>query len=158
MGATLKSKSGRTLLRNLRTRFDRMKQATTGVKVVAGFIAGKSTPDSIFKAYVSEFGSMTTGAISSDREQSIPSRPFMYQSLPQMKQNISAALQGITTRNIKAKLDTVGDVMAIAIDESLNSGDFVPNTAYTIEKKGSSQPLVDTGEMRDNIRSEVQKA
>ena len=33
----------------------------------------------------------------------------------------------------------------------ITSGSFVPNSEYTIKKKGSSRPLIDTAKMRNSI-------
>ena len=158
MGATIRSKTGRQFLRKLSARLSRLREKVDGVEVVAGFVKGKSSPESTYKAYVNEFGTMTTGILSSDKQSTIPSRPFMQQSIPKMRENISKVLVGTKARNLDTKLRNLGYTMADAIEKSAWDGSFVENAPYTIEKKGRDQPLIDTGDMVNDITSQVRRA
>lgn len=158
MGATLKSKSGRTILRNLKSRMKRIRDTVDGVEVVAGFVRGKSSAFSIYKAYANEWGTSETDITSSDKGRAIVPRPFMQNSLPQMTKNLSSVFEGATTKGLKARMGTAGKVMELAIEESLSSGQFESNTAYTLARKQGTQPLIDTGAMRNDITSEVRRA
>lgn len=48
-------------------------------------------------------------------------------------------------------LGTLGEVIRSDIVQSINQLNTPPNSPSTIEKKGSSKPLVDTGKMRASV-------
>jgi hypothetical protein len=135
-----------------------MREKVDGLEVVAGFVRGKSSSDSISKAYANEFGSITTGRLSTGKESNIPSRPFMQQSLPKMRENIANVVIGIKAKNLDYKLAQIGDVMAYSIEQSIWTGNFVENAPYTLARKNGDTPLVDTGAMVNDITHEVRRA
>lgn len=91
----------------------------------------------------------------------IPARPFMDQSFYALCDMDfgSYAIKNILFYNKKpkAELEYVGMVMAKKITNSIAYGDFVPNSPYTISIKGADDPLINTGEMKDNPKHKVVK-
>lgn len=63
----------------------------------------------------------------------------------------------ITAAEQKKVLDTVGAYMVGRIQERIASGAIKPPLAETtIDRKGSSKPLIDTGQLRSSITFEVE--
>lgn len=54
-------------------------------------------------------------------------------------------------RPMKQALNRIGFIAAGKMKQNLSAGKWEPNAESTIKKKGSSQPLIDTGEMRRAI-------
>lgn len=86
-----------------------------------------------------------------------PSRPFMRQSVDKNADKINRFLKAQLQR-IKSGQATAEDVMkAIGVfqkglvQETIKNGEFTPNAPATISKKGSSKPLIDTGQMRQSV-------
>ena len=55
-------------------------------------------------------------------------------------------------------LDLLGLRAAADVQQNIRDGDFVPLAQSTIDRKGSSKPLIDTGGMRQAITHEVRDA
>lgn len=92
----------------------------------------------------------------------IPARPFMRQTFDENESLIgrlvdekeNMILLGQTTR--KQALEELGQTHRQQIQKSMSTqGKFKANHPYTISKKGSSQPLIDTGGLRQAIDYEV---
>lgn len=86
----------------------------------------------------------------------IPSRPFMRDSVD----NHINELDGLFEREVvniqrgipaKRVLDEIGIFVKDLIQTEIKNGDFEPNAPYTIAKKGSTRPLIDTGRMRQSV-------
>lgn len=99
-------------------------------------------------AAVNNFGSASQG---------IPARPFMREGAtpaveatnPDIERLIPLLNQGkMTTTDI---LKVVGPKAEAAFKETILTGDWVPNKEITIERKGSSRPLTNTGLMRNTL-------
>lgn len=87
----------------------------------------------------------------------IPARPFMRQSFENHEDKLEAA--GRRANNALARGDSVEQVLkrtGVAakglIQKEIREGEFVPNKPSTVSKKGSDQPLIDTGHMRQSVR------
>lgn len=102
------------------------------------------------KAAVNEYGT--------DR---IPERPFMRTALDAnasryfdlFQAGLSSTVDG---KGAGARLATrLGVEARNDIIESIQSGQWTPNAPSTIESKGSSKPLVDTGEMQRALTFKV---
>ena len=76
---------------------------------------------------------------------SSPSRPFMRKSVAQVKK----LAKGETTAEQVFK--AVGAFQKGLVQEKIKNGEFEPNSPYTIKKKGSDKPLIDTGTMRQSV-------
>lgn len=101
---------------------------------------------------VHEYGSPT---------RNIPARPFIE---PPIKDNVEKykrmmrdqALKLIFRRTtLNNALSLVGEAGKADIQKYMLSANFTPLSAATIERKGSSKPLIDTGQMRNAITYEV---
>ncbi len=91
----------------------------------------------------------------------IPARPFMGQTFDKNQQQTHEALgneYGLILdgkANANGALKTVGVWYKGEIQKTFTEGEFEPNAPSTIAKKGSSQPLIDTGRLRSSINFEV---
>lgn len=71
----------------------------------------------------------------------------------------------LSARGFTQRLDTevdranqrIGLDAVAAIRRSIRSGDYEPNSALTVAIKGSSKPLVDTGDLNRRITHDVEK-
>ena len=132
---------------------DRVKTPGT---VDAGIIdAGKHVTGDITVAgigYAHEFGTAT-----------LPERSFMRSTIQEKKKDIIALqkklLKQIVNGKIKVEsgLGLLGEFMADAIRQKIVSISSPPNTPETIAAKGSSNPLIDTGQLKNSITYEVNR-
>lgn len=128
-------------------------QVTVGLQGTAKTTAnGESTPGEVVEiATANEYG------------YGVPARPFMRTSVPRHGKKWIKRW-GVIVRAVTAEdkpkadqalrlvgLQMVGDVQA-----TLNKGPWRENSEETIKAKGSDQPLVDTGQMKQSIRSQVE--
>ena len=137
---------------------DKLKKALTGKReriVNVGFPASAKEPDgtsTAFIAAVHEFGS-----------EHVPERSFMRTSLGANRnkrkalneQNLKKILNG--GMSVDAALGQLGLMASSDIKEQIKNGSFAPLKAATIKRKGSSKPLVDTGQMRQSVTYELEK-
>ena len=83
----------------------------------------------------------------------IPARPFLKNSVDMYEREIGEFVD----QQVGQALDNDSDAQELLkklgayhvglIQRSILDGEYVPNAPYTIEKKGSSKPLVDTGQL-----------
>lgn len=92
----------------------------------------------------------------------IPARPFMRQSFESHEDKLEAA--GRRANNALARGDSVEQVLkrtGVAakglIQKEIREGEFVPNKPSTVSKKGSDQPLIDTGHMRQSVQYVIKR-
>ena len=91
----------------------------------------------------------------------IPPRPFMRGWADSNKENIKQTMQSVAQAVSSGKIEAetaverIGQYCQDGIKSYIRRGDFTPNSPATIEKKGSSRPLIDTGTMRNSIRYEI---
>lgn len=91
----------------------------------------------------------------------IPPRPFMRGWADSNKENIKQTMQSVAQAVSSGKIEAetaverIGQYCQDGIKSYIRRGDFTPNSPATIEKKGSSRPLIDTGTMRRSIRYEI---
>ena len=144
-----------------RKHFKDLPKAITGPRrVKVGFPAGQADGDNISKAVWNEFGTRG-GASGGGWGGPIPERPFMRNAMRenrgsyQTAMKISAAkiLRGDTALvtvmsklGIKAQQDIRAEITSLASP---------PNSPVTIALKGSSNPLIDSGEMRGAVTYKV---
>lgn len=57
--------------------------------------------------------------------------------------------------SVKSFCNATGQILSTKIKEHARSGNFAANSPLTIERKGSSTPLIDTGTMIESIGWEV---
>lgn len=92
----------------------------------------------------------------------IPSRPFIRQSVDNNEDKINSFLQTRVRALAKGEsaedaLKKIGVFQKRLMQSEIKSGDFVPNSEATVRKKKSSQPLIDTGQMRQSVDYVIQK-
>ena len=101
---------------------------------------------------VHEYGSPTRG---------IPARPFIQPSIKDNTDKYKQLMRQQATKlifrqtSLNNALSLVGEVAKADIQKYMLSASFTPLSAATIERKGSSKPLIDTGQMRNAITYEV---
>ena len=85
----------------------------------------------------------------------IPERPFFRQALAQSKRSIGpmikASLDGRKMAMDRQAAGRVGAFMKDRIQTSITTLRSPPNAPATVEIKGSSNPLVDTGFLRNSV-------
>lgn len=129
-------------------------------KIEVGILSGSGTPtaggeDILSIAFTHEFGFSA---------RNIPERSFMRAGFDENVDEIQrtaetlldGVLQGRTTG--KAMLEALGGVVVSMIQNYLTDLSTPPLSARTIEQKGSSNPLIDTGQLRSSITWKVVSA
>lgn len=131
---------------------------TVGIQSDAG-ASQDGTPLAAIGAY-NEFGTRG-GASGGGWGGPVPARPFLGSTADKQREKwgrlgdvaISEALAG--SMDFKDGLAILGTVAQEDVQETILTLDSPPNSVTTIELKGSSNPLIDTGAMRQSIRYEV---
>lgn len=127
--------------------------------VQVGFPAGEQSQEILNRAVWNHYGTSGSGWGGP-----IPERPFLSNAIrgnrtsyrQKLKGSAAKILRGETaTRTVLSKLGILaqGDVQT----EITNLID-PPNSPVTVARKGSSNPLIDTGEMRGNVTWKVDDA
>lgn len=87
----------------------------------------------------------------------IPPRPFLENGVRIAKDKIAQVSEKLLASIVKGKrtitegLEVIGALAVSAVQENIAQGDFAPNAQSTIDRKGSSRPLIDTGRLRQSI-------
>lgn len=129
------------------------RERVTGSKGKARFTTGKANLATI--AAVHEFGSPA---------RNIPERPFLRQgirrTMPRISQVCRARLRDVAngSRAAESVFHAAGVVSVGGIKREFLIGNFAPNSPRTIARKGSSRPLIDTGQLRQSIAYTVEGA
>lgn len=91
-----------------------------------------------------------------------PSRPFMAQTFDENQEETKAFIEKEQGRVLDGKQTEAQALARIGVfyegktKQTFVKGEFAPNAPYTIERKGSSRPLIDTGRLlRQSITHEV---
>ena len=141
-------RGGKKLQRLLR---EAGKGGVSGVKV--GFFSTAKYQDGTPVAAVAawnEFGTKT-----------IPERPFFRNALAESERGVSNILaKGIDTKKMVVDEQLAGRVGAHVqgkIQDSITSLKEPPNAPETVRRKGSSDPLLDTGTLRNSVAWEVER-
>ena len=134
-----------------------------GTHVKVGFPAGQAGADTIQKAIWNEFGTRG-GASGGGWGGPIPERPFLRNAMRANQNKYREGLrhgaveilrQGTSIPTILARLGALaqGDIQS-----EITSLSSPPNSPVTIKLKGSSNPLIDSGEMRQRVTWKVDNA
>ncbi|WP_333900436.1 hypothetical protein [Agrobacterium pusense] len=128
--------------------------------VKVGFPAGATDSDNINKAVWNEFGT----------SRGIPERPFMRNAMRNNKASYKAAMKaaaatiieqaalGKSAADEKRKaLKKLGVLAQGDIQAEITSLRTPPNAASTIRQKGSSNPLINSGEMRAAVTFQIKE-
>ena len=130
-------------------RFERMLRELGSLQVRVGFQQGGATEDDGTDicdiAMWNELGT-----------ERAPARPFLRMSVDENEDKIKDFLKSkkadiVGGASAEQVLKEIGIFQKDLIQEKITNGSFVPNSAYTIAKKGSSKPLIDTGRMRQSV-------
>lgn len=128
--------------------------------VKVGFPAGSTDSDNINKAVWNEFGT----------SRGIPERPFMRNAMRNNKAAYKAAMKAAAATIIKQAalgrsaadekrkaLKKLGVLAQGDIQAEITSLRTPPNAASTIRQKGSSNPLINSGEMRAAVTFQIKE-
>ena len=144
----VQQRGGKKLQRLLR---EAGKGGVSGVKV--GFFSTARYEDGTPVAAVAawnEFGTET-----------IPERPFFRNALAESERSVGRILQaGLDTKKMVVDERLAGRVGAHVqgqIQESITALKEPPNAPETVRRKGSSNPLMDTGTLRNSVSWEVER-
>ena len=135
-------------------RYFRELQKMTNMEVQVGFQGDEKYEDGTTIAEVAaynEFGSSDT-----------PERPFMRQSFENHESELQAACDAANRLvssggSADQALQQIGVVAKGLVQDEIVNGGFAPNAESTIKKKGSEQPLIDTGTMRQAVNFVVKQ-
>lgn len=126
------------------------------LEVCVGFQAGENTYDDSGAdvaeiAAFNELGSSDT-----------PARPFMRQSFENHQSELQKACDEVNKTlasggTAENALDKLGVFCKGLVQQEIVDGGFAPNAESTIAKKGSEQPLIDSGFMRQSVNFVVRQ-
>lgn len=125
------------------------------LEVFVGFQAGDdSYENGVDIANVAAFNELGTSRA--------PSRPFLRMSIDDNADRVDAMCQEavgaiVDNGDAETALKKLGVTAVGLVQEEIVEGAFVPNAESTIARKGSSKPLIDTGQMRQSVHYVVQK-
>lgn len=115
-------------------------------------ILGSAGSAQVQKAMFNEFGTET-----------IPERPFMRTTFATRQGKYAFALQRALEKVVEGKM-TIEQALGLIGLEAVKDVQTTitmlrepPNAESTIEKKGSSNPLIDTGRMRQSVSFQIVK-
>lgn len=125
--------------------------------VEVGVVAPKQYPGEAFTttadiAAVNEFGT---------EDGSIPERSFMRSTLKQERANIRKLSKKLLAKIVKGQITTdqglahLGQYLADRIQQKIVTLRTPPNDPQTIKRKKSSNPLIDTGQLKNAITYRV---
>ena len=129
-------------------------------RVKVGFPSGEAGSDVIARAVWTHFGTRG-GASGGGWGGPVPARPFLTNA---MRDNVLKYRAGLRSSaadillgrvSIKATFDKLGAMAQGDVQASITSLSSPPNSAVTVAMKGSSNPLIDTGEMRQAVTWKV---
>jgi len=135
-----------------------MTQLNAGVVRVGFPSGGPRDPESEIsvaeKAIFNEYGS---------NNGRVPPRPFMRQTVGLTHETLKALKAGLISRiyrkvtDARGAMGTIGEWYSDQIRYTITTaGTFVPNAISTIERKGSTKPLIDTKQMMNSITYKVE--
>lgn len=111
-------------------------------------------------------GDITTAGIGFAHEfgtEVLPERSFIRSTIQEKKKDTISLQKKLLKKIVRGdmKLETglglIGEFMSNAIREKIVAIDSPPNLPATIAKKGSSNPLIDTSQMKNSIIYEVNR-
>ena len=135
-------------------KFQKMLKELDKLEVRIGIQRGTENEDGVDLADIAMFNELGTD--------SIPSRPFLRDSVDAHANEINAFLKNIKKETVEGGsadeiLKKIGVFQKGLIQTEIVNGDFAANAESTIRKKGSAKPLIDTGRLRQSINYTIQK-
>ena len=135
-----------------------------GSAVHVGFLEGATYPDGksvAFVAAMNEYGHRVGAAPGEGEEDNravVPPRPFFRTMIAQHKAEWAPAMAAILKRtdyNVRDTLLMTGEGVAGQLRQSIIDFDSIPLAQSTIDRKGFSKELVDSGVMLNSIDYEI---
>lgn len=107
-----------------------------------------------------EDGAMTqaqNGALQNFGNDKIPARPWLIPGVESATPDVIDTIASGTEKGLPIDqiMEQVGAIAAGATQQYITDLRDPPNALYTIEKKGSDNPLIDTGSMRSSVTYKV---
>ena len=124
--------------------------------VKVGYPSGKVDSDIVARAIWNHYGTSGGGFGGP-----IPARPFLFNAVRSNKNKYLRAMKVSAKKifrdetSVKNVLEKLGIVAQGDVQKEITSLSSPPNSPVTIARKGSSNPLIDTGEMRQRTTYEV---
>ena len=126
---------------------------SVGVKTLqVGFFKSSRYQDGTYAAAVAawnEFGTRRGGRVQ------IPERPFFRSTLkrvvPQVRELVEEEIDPKSMTPDDDLADKIGAYVSAQVQNGIVQLRDPPNAPVTIERKGSSNPLIDTGKMRQSV-------
>jgi hypothetical protein len=135
-------------------------KALKDLSVKVGVVEGAGTnPDGVFIAQYAAWNEM--GVKGKGGKYRIPPRPFIRgwidNSRSEIQQTVEKLFSQVVSGNMSARdaMERLGQFGQDGIRGYIKNGNFTPNSPVTIALKKSSQPLIDTGALRNSIRYKV---
>ena len=128
--------------------------------VKAGILSSSGSVDGVS---IVQYATWNENGVMGKNGWKIPPRPFIKGWANTKKEEIKTVLKTLYEKVASGKMTcdiaikTLGSYAKSGIQEYIVKGDFKPNANYTIRKKGSSKPLIDTGAMRKAVAFEIEK-
>ena len=117
--------------------------------------------DLIMRAFWNEYGTRG-GASGGGWGGPVPARPFISTAFEENRNDLNQMKARLWGGVIDGRLDAnraaglLGEYHQNQVREKITSIDSPPNAPITVDMKGSSNPLIDTGQMRQSVRHEVE--
>lgn len=99
-----------------------------------------------------------------DPARDLPERSFLRSTMAERRQAYQVlaakAMRKVLAGDLTVEhaLELIGLAAAGDVQETIEQGEFAPLAPETIRRKGSSRPLIDKGQLRQSITSEVRDA
>lgn len=139
------------------------KQIQKELKLIQGAYVKVGFPSEKSKKHQGQSG-VDVAAVAAFQEygtEHIPARPFMVQTFEKNRQEVKEFVEKEQAKIYDGKqtteqsLNRLGNFYKGKIQKTIRNGEFAPNASGTIKQKGSSKPLIDTGQMRQSVDYEV---
>ena len=127
-------------------------------RVHVGFPAGKVSSDIVNRAVWNHYGTRGGGWGGP-----IPPRPFLLNAMRSNKDKYRDALKASAAKiltgevTFEATLNKLGILAQGDVQQEITDLRDPPNSEVTIARKGSSNPLIDTGQMRQSVTWEIKE-
>lgn len=137
---------------------EKMKKSSGRPNVRIGFLGGK--------VHQGEGESLTVAQIAAYNEfgtERTPERSFIRSTLDENRQKYIEQTKNLYRRCVLQQLTVgqalrlMGELIKADIQNKIVNGPFTANSPATIKRKGSSKPLIDTGQMRQSVTYQVKE-
>jgi hypothetical protein len=134
--------------------------ALQGRRVMVGFPSGTAPRARRRGQAPTEMNNATLAYIHNNGSpaRNIPARPFLEPGIRSIEVQAAEILRDAARRELAGEpgalergLNRVGLLAQGAVQQRIVEGPFVPLAPTTVRRKGSSRPLIDTGQMRQSV-------